>query len=179
MMARDAESGKTITPDTKVAELLADFPELEEALMRLSPAFGKLRNPVLRRTVAKAATLRQVARVGDVPLPKLISCLREAAGLAPATIDCAVGRKDATPPPWFSPERIKETFDARPVIEAGQAPVQQVLARLDGLEAGDILELTTPFPPEPLIEQAGKKGFAAWTKVESPGLVKTCFVRRE
>ena len=57
-----------ITPDSKVGALLQEFPQLEEVLMRMSPAFGHLRNPILRKTVAKVATLRQIAKIGDVPL---------------------------------------------------------------------------------------------------------------
>ncbi len=73
-----------ITPDTKVGPLLENRPELESVLMEISPKYTALKNPVLRRTVAKVATLRQVARVGDVPLADLIRKLREAAGLEPA-----------------------------------------------------------------------------------------------
>ncbi|MHC4830644.1 MAG: DUF1858 domain-containing protein [Planctomycetota bacterium] len=43
-----------ITPETKVAQLLQHYPELEETLIAMAPAFKKLRNPVLRRSVAKS-----------------------------------------------------------------------------------------------------------------------------
>ncbi len=49
-----------IIPDSKVGALLQEFPQLEDVLIQMSPAFGHLRNPVLRKTVAKVATLRQV-----------------------------------------------------------------------------------------------------------------------
>ncbi|MDD4434532.1 MAG: DUF1858 domain-containing protein, partial [Parabacteroides sp.] len=48
----------------KVAELLNDYPEIEDTLLSLSPAFAKLRNPVLRKTVARVTTLQQAAKVG-------------------------------------------------------------------------------------------------------------------
>ncbi|HOK52235.1 MAG TPA: DUF1858 domain-containing protein [Bacteroidales bacterium] len=41
-----------ITPQTKVGELLEAYPQLEAKLLELSPKFGHLKNPVLRRTVA-------------------------------------------------------------------------------------------------------------------------------
>ncbi|MEO2194672.1 MAG: DUF1858 domain-containing protein [bacterium] len=41
-----------ITPSTKVAELLAAYPELEAVLIGMAPPFKKLKNPVLRRSVA-------------------------------------------------------------------------------------------------------------------------------
>jgi len=43
-----------ITPQIKVAELLETYPQLEEVLIDLSPTFKKLKNPVLRRTIARA-----------------------------------------------------------------------------------------------------------------------------
>ena len=45
-----------ITPKTKVGELLDAYPELEPVLMGLAPAFNKLKNPVLRKTIGKVAT---------------------------------------------------------------------------------------------------------------------------
>ena len=69
-----------ITPDVRVAQLLEVYPELEAVLVSLSPTFQALKNPVLRRTVAKVATLRQVASVGGIGLGILINRLREAVG---------------------------------------------------------------------------------------------------
>ena len=55
-----AASKIIISPKTKVGELLDNYPDLESVLMEMSPAFEKLRNPVLRKTVARVATLQQV-----------------------------------------------------------------------------------------------------------------------
>ena len=49
MTRRDIE----ITPSTKVNELLYAFPKLEETLIGIALPFKKLRNPFLRRSVAK------------------------------------------------------------------------------------------------------------------------------
>ena len=38
-----------ISPQTKVGELLDAYPELEKVLFELSPAFSKLKNPILRK----------------------------------------------------------------------------------------------------------------------------------
>jgi hypothetical protein len=56
-----------ITKDTRVAALLRDYPETEELLIGMSPAFTKLRNPVLRRSVARVATLGQAPWDGYLP----------------------------------------------------------------------------------------------------------------
>ena len=54
-----------ISGGTKVAALLSEHPELEDLLISMSPAFIKLRNPVLRRSVARIATLREATAVGS------------------------------------------------------------------------------------------------------------------
>jgi Domain of unknown function (DUF1858) len=70
----------TIGPETTVGALLTAFPELEGVLIDMASAFAKLRNPVVRRTVAKVATLEQVATIGGVNLQGMIHKLRDAAG---------------------------------------------------------------------------------------------------
>ena len=57
-----------ITPETKVAQLLEDHPALEEVLVSLAPAFSKLRNPVLRRTIARVTTLKRAAEVRNMTM---------------------------------------------------------------------------------------------------------------
>lgn len=69
-----------IHPETKVGALLDAYPELEAVLISIAPAFEKLRNPILRRTVAKVATLEQAARIGGVRVRDLVNQLRQAAG---------------------------------------------------------------------------------------------------
>lgn len=47
------ESSFHISPETKIGALLDRFPNLERALLEMAPEFKKLRNPILRKTVAK------------------------------------------------------------------------------------------------------------------------------
>ena len=71
-----------ITPDTKVAALLADYPELEEVLIAIAPLFQKLRNPILRHSVAMVASLRQAAAIGKVDVEEVVNKLRAEVGQA-------------------------------------------------------------------------------------------------
>lgn len=164
-----------ITPETRVGALLDDRPELEEVLIALSPAFERLRNPVLRRTVARVATLRQVARVGDVPLGTLVARLRSAAGLdaAPAPHDDPEGGA----PPWGTTVVVTARLDARPLLDAGQHPIDAVMRGAVGLERGQALELLTPFVPAPLVERLEAKGYATWSQRLEPELVRTLVTR--
>jgi hypothetical protein len=47
-----------ITPSTRFAEMLDNYPELEDTLIGIAPSFKKLKNPFLRKSVAKVATLK-------------------------------------------------------------------------------------------------------------------------
>ena len=167
-----------ITPDSKVGELLERWPSLEDVLVELSPHFRALRNPVLRRTVAKVATLRQVAVVGGVPLGVLVERLRSAVGLAPLA---AEGEADRAPaavrPAWTSEREVARTHDARAAIEAGEHPMPRVMTNLTALADGSVYELVTPFVPAPLVDLARGKGFEAYSVVCSEGLVRTFFRR--
>jgi uncharacterized protein len=65
----------TINGKTRLHELLKSHPFLLDFLAGLTPAFAKLRNPILRKTVGKLATLEQAAAMGDVPLPTLLDAI--------------------------------------------------------------------------------------------------------
>jgi Domain of unknown function (DUF1858)/Uncharacterized conserved protein (DUF2249) len=168
----------SITPDSKLGELLERWPTLEEALFRLSPHFRALENPVLRRTVARIATLRQVSKVSGVPLGRLIDHVRAAAGLAPlGTADEGAPAAAEPRPDWASHVLATRSRDAREAIANGQHPMPEVMRDLSQLHAGEVYELVTPFVPAPLIDMAGAKGFSAHAVTEGPEQVRTYFRR--
>ena len=61
-------NGLDINPSVTVHELLEEFPQLEEVLIGIAPPFKKLKNPFLRKTIAKVATIKHISSVGGVPL---------------------------------------------------------------------------------------------------------------
>ncbi|MGB7414237.1 MAG: DUF1858 domain-containing protein [Thermosynechococcaceae cyanobacterium] len=69
-----------ISAQTKVTELLQVFPQLEDRLISMNPQFKKLRNPLLRNSIGKIATLNQAAAVAGIPPLKFVNHLREAVG---------------------------------------------------------------------------------------------------
>jgi len=165
----------TITPDSKIGELLERWPGLEAVLVELSPHFQALANPVLRRTVAKVATLRQVSTVSGVPLGVLIERLRAGAGLSPVEVAEEGAGGPAERPAWAVEGAVVRTLDARAAIEAGEHPMPQVMADLAKLGDAQVYELVTPFVPAPLLDLARGKGFASYSVTEAPGLVRSYF----
>lgn len=171
-------AASTITPDSRLGELLERWPALEDVLLQLSPHFRALKNPVLRRTIAKVATLRQVSKVSGVPLGVIVARLREGAGLPPVAVADERGGVHAERPAWAEEAAATRTRDARAAIEAGEHPMPAVLADLAALDDAGVYQLVTPFVPAPLVDLARDKGFVSHSVVEGETLVRT-FFRRE
>ena len=148
----------------KVSDLLDAYPHLEDTLLELSPAFSKLRNPILRRTVAKVTTLQQAAKVAGISPILLLETLRQAAGLpidnSNESIDIENEQKDK--PEWFDETNITIRFDARPIIESGENPMQEIIRLSKELQNNQIMELTAPFKPVPIMDLLKSKGFEVW-----------------
>ena len=174
-MSGKREGNPDITPETRLAALLEALPELEETLYGLSPAYEKLKNPVLRKTVGRVATLRQVARVGNVPLGRLINSLRAAAGMELSENAEGDGAEGEGAPAWVAGGSVKDSLDARPLIEQGEHPMAQVLKELPSLGPGELFELVTPFLPAPLVDMARQKGFRAWSEKVDEDHYRTLF----
>ncbi|HKZ31685.1 MAG TPA: DUF1858 domain-containing protein [Vicinamibacteria bacterium] len=165
-----------ITPATKVADLLASWPELEEVLIAQAPAFRRLKNPVLRRTVARVATLEQAAGVGGVPVRQLVAALRRAAGLEGDGAGEASARDSAEPeaaPDWLDPARVIEALDAEALLDAGEVPLTRVGARARQLGPGQLLRIDSGFRPAPLLEALRKQGYRCFARESAPGRFET------
>ena len=160
----------TIIPDSKVGALLQEFPQLEDVLIRMSPAYGHLRNPILRKTVAKVATLRQIARIGDVQLATLINTLRQATGFKEEWSESGIAGATESAPNWMQNATVAKSLDARPVIAGGGHPLEQVLRELKELPAGSVYLLITPFLPAPLLDLVKRQGHQVWSRKNDEGL---------
>jgi hypothetical protein len=154
-----------ITPKTKILALMEAYPELEDYLIGIVPAFNKLKNPMLRKTVAKVASLQQAAAIGNVKVEELINQLRRQVGQDLVSEE-SESQYNMIKPSWFSAELVKTTFDAREMLEAGEHPVTRVMDDLRRLEAGTIYKLSAPFMPAPLIDKATSLGARHWVVKE-------------
>ena len=118
----------------------------------------------MRRTVAKVTTLQQAAKVAGVSPILLLETLRQAAGLpidnSNESIDIDNEQKDK--PEWFGEMNITIRFDARPIIESGENPMQEIIRLSKELQNNQIMELTAPFKPVPIMDLLKSKGFEVW-----------------
>lgn len=167
-----------ITPHLKVGELLDAYPELEDRLIAIAPEFARLRNPALRKTVARITSLEQAARVAGVGLGELINELRAAAGGHEAFIGEASGPA-AVRPEWVDLVAVVSRHDARAEIEAGAHPLPQVMAAVARLEPGQAHILVTPFVPAPLLDKVRAQGLHVWTEADGPNTFRNLLARVE
>ncbi len=136
----------SINPETTIGALLKAYPQVEGTLVDLAPAFAKLRNPVVRRTVAKVATLQQAAKIGGVSLQTMILKLRQATGEGSTErpIADALRAEDDTPR-WMIQGRIAKEIDADSMLERGVHPIGMVREAVERLGPGEVVMLRSSF----------------------------------
>ena len=157
----------SITPETTIGALLEAYPHLESTLIDLAPAFAKLRNPVIRRTVAKVATLEQAAKIGGVSLQTMILKLRQVTGDGGTDLPVAETlQADDDAPTWLMHGRVIEEIDADSMLERGVHPVGKVREAIGKLGAGEVVMLRSSFRPEPLIETMRRAGAVVHSSVQ-------------
>jgi hypothetical protein len=160
-----SENKVDITPRTLVYDLLTAYPELEDKLIEIAPVFIKLKNPVLRKTIAKITTLKQASVVAGIGLADLINSLRTAAGqqsyIDGEPVSSEVNNKL---PEWILISTPDLTYDAVDDLNNGVHPLAKVMGDISRLSDKQLYKLITPFNPAPLIQKVKDKGFSVWTR---------------
>jgi len=71
-----APSPDALVPDALVMDLVEEYPFLVEFLASYNPRFRLLKNPVMRKTVGRVATLARAAEMGGVDLAEFLEAIR-------------------------------------------------------------------------------------------------------
>lgn len=158
-----------ISPKTKVLQLIETYPHLEDVLIGYVPAFKKLKNPILRKTVAKIATLQQAAVVGNVKVEDLINLLRKEVGQDTIELASEVNY-NTIQPDWFVDSKVTTVLDVREMLNAGEQPVNKVISDLNHLQVNEIYKVIAPFVPAPLLDKSLSLGIVHWIKKEDEEL---------
>jgi uncharacterized protein (DUF2249 family) len=153
-----------VTAETKIAAALAADPALVDRLVAFNPVFRKLKNPILRRTMARLASFADAARVAGVPLEALL----DVANGSPVPAQPSAEPRPAAPaeaapplPDWVRAldRAAGASLDVRPVLAAGEDPFARIMAVVAKLAPGAALVLDAPFDPAPLRRVLAGKGF--------------------
>ena len=166
-----------ILPSTTVHELLSAYPELEDRLIGIAPPFKKLQNPLLRRSIAKVATIKNIASVGNIPLDELVNRLREEVGQSIIDETYEDEAYFTAMPDWFSSDKVAISIIEEEVEDRDKMTVVTVLREAKKLKAGEIIELITTFLPAPGIDSMRAKGYPVWTMKSDDGTIRTYFLK--
>ena len=166
---------KEITLETKIADLLNDYEGMKDILIQINPKFKKLNNPVLRRTVARLAGVKQAAIVGGMDPVDLLNRLRVAVGQEPVEMHLEP-KQDADAPDWIQNE-TKVTIDANALLDAEKNPLAEVRKALKEIDKGKLVSIVSDFRPEPLIDEFQKAGHEVYSQEIDEGHFLT-FVKK-
>ncbi len=177
-----------IDSGTKISTLIAMNPDTIEVIASINKNFRKLRNPILRKTLAKRVNIKDAARIGNVDVDVLLNKLKEIGfdiasgeaekensreGLASAG---NTGQKQEREQKHENMKVIE--LDVRPELEKGIDPFQSIMKKIKTLKEGEVLQVINTFEPLPLINVLKKKGYRSWTEREQ-GVVLTYFQKTE
>lgn len=189
-MAHIDVSQLPVRPDQKISSVLKEHPELLDVLAAQSPAFGRLKNPLMRKTFARMVTVSQAAGVAGISLADLLLTLNGAAGVAldPAELTAALGAPVSTPvvgavlggappgpvasdqpPAWLGQATVVADLDAREMQHRGEDPFFVIQDTARTVSPGQAFRLRNTFQPFPLYGVLGAKGFAHWVEELGPG----------
>jgi uncharacterized protein len=147
----------TITPKTTVHTLLKEYPFLLDFLAGYHPEFGKLTNPVLRRTAGRLATLDAAAQQSGVPLSRLMDDIAaevaRVTGQRPEVADTAAAG-------GIDPARLAVLKQIILDLHAGH-PMDELKTRfaelVEDVEAGEIAAMEQRLIEEGLSEHEVKR----------------------
>jgi uncharacterized protein (DUF2249 family) len=164
----------------KISEVLQKHPDLLDYLADLTPAFNKLRNPMIRKVQTRLVTVEQAARIAGIDPRVLVRKLNQAAGITPrdtGTTTETAGPAPTGPPAWFRNTEVSQGLDVRPMLERGEEPFKLITIAARTVPVGQVLRLIVGFEPLPLYDALGKQGFAHWGEQDEDGTWHVEFLR--
>jgi uncharacterized protein (DUF2249 family) len=164
----------------KISEVLKRYPEVLDDLIGLSPAFEKLRNPVMRRVQSRLVTVSQAAGIAGLDPAQLTRKLNQAAGVTPSADHSTAPSAEVppiSPPAWVTTAPVATELDVLPLMARGEEPFKAIMGAARDVPAGSTLLLTVGFEPLPLYDALAKQGFAHWGVQRDADLWEVRFYR--
>ncbi|MDP4244115.1 MAG: DUF2249 domain-containing protein [Bacteroidota bacterium] len=159
----------------KISALLSQYPEALNALLEASPAFQKLRNPLLRKLMASRVSIEQAAHIGGIPVKTLLTLIEEACGvdsmvqgsaLASEQLDRSSNHALIDRPPILrdTNEQNIIRLDVRDDILENRDPFRTIMKAVKALQSNQVLHLINSFEPIPLYELLAGRDFDHWSE---------------
>ena len=142
--------------DTKVYDLLKAYPQLLDVLVQLSPRYKKLKNPILKRTIARVASLRQASYLGGFTPEKLVNTLRAEVGQNPINDEAKEQEVSDILPSWAKTEPTSY-MNATQILDEDKNPLKIINKEYKKIKNDEVILLESDFIPSPLIDEMKKK----------------------
>lgn len=156
-----------INASTRLFDLLAEYPNLEEKIVGIAPPFAKLKNPVLRRTVGKLATLEKVAMMGDLDVNQFLNTLRREVGQPEARQETKIEIERREGDPEWVKGQPADIIDGTEMLNRGEHPLNHINEVMRSLGSGQFILLKTNFPPLPLFEAMEKQNYTVHSTTDA------------
>jgi len=150
-----------VTLETTIYDLLKEYPFLEDELIKINPKFKKLKNPILKRTIARVATIKQAAFVGGMKPVELLNKIREILGQE--KLDITLEEEKEPIPLWITNEP-KVTLNANELLDQEKNPLAEVRKALKEIKEGEVILIKSDFQPQPLIDEFKKEGHKVFSQ---------------
>lgn len=169
---------------TKIAALLKHHPDALETIVKLSPDFKKLRNPILRALMAGRTTIAMASKIGGCKPEDFFKALaplgfkRDYA----QTGDAESGSANNKPKPEYlqhiQPDKLVN-FDVREMLAGGNDPLKAIQQKIKSLLPGEVLVIVNSFEPVPLIKLLERQGFKSYVNPIDTDTIETFFYKIE
>lgn len=160
-----------INNDSKISEIIKADNRAVDVLVKLSPLFKKLRNPILRKVLGARATVADAAKIGNCTSELILTSLGGIGFEVDINKETAAIDSQKTGDP--AALDYDQVLDARPVLASGNDPFQQIMTKLKSISPGQTLLLINSFEPAPLIKILKSREYMVSVVRKSLDLVET------
>ncbi len=159
-----------VDANTKVSKLIKHDKGVIEVIAKINKHFRKLKNPLLCKMLASRVTIEDAAHIGKIDVNDFLRRLEEYG----FEVEYPTGKTHNTIENKKAIKMNKEnlvTLDARPILEGGVDPFEEIMKTLKGMNDDQTLLVINTFEPIPLLNLLKKKGYEYEVERPEPGVV--------
>lgn len=167
-----------INEQTKVSEVIEANKDSIDAIAAIAKPLKKLKNPLLRKVMARRVTLKEAAKIGGVPFEDFVKALAPL-GFTYEKSEPLEQEREEPIPDWLQalPQEKINRFDVRKILENGEDPLKAIMTEFKKVPLGEALCIIVNFEPIPLITRLGRKNIKTFTKHTEAEVFETYFYK--
>ncbi len=171
-----------INADTKIASILKHHEDALETIISLSPAFQKLRNPLLRKLMAGRTSIAMACKLGGCTVEFFLEKMKplgfeggEVSNKPQKDLSMKEDNESREYLKTLGQDQIVQ-LDVRAMLAGGTDPLEKIMASIAALKKHQVLLIINSFEPTPLIKLLNKKGFSSYVETVDASEIHTWFI---